>query len=92
MSRCCKELLSEGLDLCVRARKLDRSLTDALDAGSVGKERPLQGSGTRSLTPALWVLDQYDSDVEDWEQRARRHLMQGCSPAPESEGGADASR
>lgn len=79
---CCKALLSEGLDLCVRARKLDQALTTAMAAGGVGGDRPRQGAGTRSLTPALWVQDQYDSDLADWERRARHHLMQGCSGSP----------
>lgn len=80
MGECCQKLLSEGLDLCVRARKLDDNLKGALEAGSVGIERPHQGAGTRSLTPALWVLDQYDTDAADWEKRARLHLQQGCNP------------
>jgi hypothetical protein len=33
----------------------------------------------RSLTMHLWVLDQYDKDLADWQARARHHLMQGCS-------------
>jgi hypothetical protein len=63
------ELLSEGLDLCVRARKLDEQITLAVAAGDMSAH-----GGTRCLTPALWVQDQYDTDVADWQERARRKL------------------
>lgn len=32
----------------------------------------------KSLTVHLWVQDQYDKDLADWQGRARKHLMQGC--------------
>jgi hypothetical protein len=61
-------LLSEGLDLCARARKMD-----ALD-----RERAeyyaLNPDATRSNTIPLWVEEQYQTDLADWEQRARSHL------------------
>lgn len=79
MGECCKLLLSEGLDLCVRARKLDDSIRAAETAGSVGERRPHQGVGTRCLSPALWVQDQYDTDLADWERRSRHHLAQSCT-------------
>lgn len=62
-------LLSEGLDLCVRARKLDEAALqkNMEDIGYI--------SSTRSLTPRLWVQEQYDSDLVDWETRARKALM-----------------
>lgn len=61
-------LLSEALDLCVRARKLDEpviALKEAWDRDS---------TMTRSATPALWVQDQYDTDLAEWEERARKVL------------------
>ena len=30
---------------------------------------------TRSLTPTLWAEDQFARDLHDWEQRARKHMM-----------------
>ena len=61
------ELLSEGLDLCVRARGLDEQVGHALEAG-MGRIFP---AGTRCATPALWVQDQYDRDLAEWETKAR---------------------
>lgn len=60
-------LLSEGLDLCVRAKKLDadiNAMTNVIDGG------------TRCGTPALWHLDHYDHDLADWEARARKALLE----------------
>ena len=86
-------LLSEGLDLCVRARKMDAMdrRQKALDA-SVGADE-WQASGqfdryverhnidyphapisTRSATVALWMQDQYNKDLADWEARARKAI------------------
>ena len=31
---------------------------------------------TRSLTPQLWVEDQFQRDPHDWETRARKHLTE----------------
>jgi len=87
---CCRALLSEGLDLCVRARKLDAMArtTSVVDAGVSDLERyaprhnarfPDQPVLTRSGTPALWVSDQYETDLADWERRARQHILQGCA-------------
>ena len=53
-------LLSEALDLCIRARKLD-------DMPRPGDDPFMPRSGT----PALWVQEQYDNDLADWENRAR---------------------
>lgn len=64
----CRVLLAEGLDLCVRARKLDAET-----------ERALAASGGRCGTPALWIMDQYDRDLTAWEDRSRTHLQQGCA-------------
>jgi hypothetical protein len=62
-------LLSEGLDLCVRARKLDKPVI------ATQEEWAKNPSITRSATPALWVQDQYDTDLADWETRARNALQ-----------------
>lgn len=93
----CKTLLSEGLDLCVRARRLDaqeRTNTQREISGDkewwdepANVERraamhnalfPDQPMATKCATLALWVQDQYEKDLADWERRARHHLMQGC--------------
>jgi len=58
-------LLSEALDLCVRARKLD-------EATARPGDDPLM---PRSASPALWVMEQYDNDLAAWEAKARAALM-----------------
>lgn len=58
------ELLAEALNLCVRARKIDSVIPRPGDD-------PLM---TRSATTALWVQDQYDTDLASWETRARKAL------------------
>ena len=60
-------LLSEGLDLCVRARELDDNFEKTL-------EYQIREGMTRSLTMPLWVQDQYTKDLADWEKRARQHM------------------
>jgi hypothetical protein len=62
------EVLSEGLDLCVRAKDLDAQVERALQAG-MGRIFP---EGTRCGTPALWIQQQYDTDLDAWEKKARR--------------------
>lgn len=64
-------LLSEGLDLCTRARGLDELVMRAIEAG-MGRLFP---GDTRCRTPALWVQELYDRDLEDWESRARSVLL-----------------
>lgn len=69
-------LLSEGLDLCVRARKIDQGLVDQ----SIRDRFPKSAAAfpeqySRSGTPHLWVQDQYDKDLEAWERRARDYLL-----------------
>lgn len=94
---CCRKLLSEGLDLCVRARTLDamdrRNATLSVSSDPDGwvasgifdkyvqrhnATNPDQPIATKSGTVHLWVQDQYERDLADWERRARKHLMQGC--------------
>jgi hypothetical protein len=66
-------LLSEGLDLCVRARKM---------ADADADWRRWQSSNphiSKSGTLPIWAEDQYQRDLADWEQRARAALK---DPAP----------
>lgn len=93
----CKELLAEGLDLCVRARQMDAMdrREAALKASKVPDEwvesgmfdkyverhnidRPHAPISTRSGTVRLWVEEQYQTDLAEWEKKSRHHLMQGC--------------
>ena len=93
MSDYFRTLLSEGLDLCVRARQLDsidrRNITLSASCDPNGwlasgrfdahvdrhniqnPERPM---ATRSGTVMLWVQEQYETDLADWERRARSAL------------------
>lgn len=89
-----EELLSEGLDLCVRARQMDamdrRQATLAatsdpqgwIDSGRFDKHvaahnevNPDQPISTRCATMHIWMQDQYDKDLADWERRARNFLL-----------------
>lgn len=93
----CRTLLSEGLDLCVRARQMDamdrRASTLAasscphewVESGLFDKyverhniDRPDTPIATRSGTVALWLEEQYQTDLAEWERKSRHHLMQGC--------------
>jgi hypothetical protein len=67
-----RELLAEGLDLCVRARTLDEQISNV----NIRKHYPgcTDPVVTKSMTPHLWVQDQYDRDLADWEARARKAL------------------
>lgn len=87
------EMLAEGLDLCVRARKLDaQDRTNAqVEISSAPKEWwdenlagrvalhnstfPDQPMSDKITTVHLWVIDQYERDLADWERRARALLM-----------------
>lgn len=89
-----RALLSEGLDLCVRARKMDamdrRQATLAIssdpeawqESGQFDRhvarnniENPHAPISTRSATVAIWMQDQYEKDLADWEARARKALL-----------------
>lgn len=93
-----EELLSEGLDLCVRARKMDaidrRQATLAASSDPKGWQEggrfdehvkfhneinPDQPIATSSATPALWMIDQYEKDLADWEKRGRDFLLYGAA-------------
>lgn len=66
------EILSEGLDLCVRARKLD----DPVKKLPVGHpENECDYPVMVCATPVIWAQDQYDTDLADWEKRARTMLV-----------------
>jgi len=65
------ETLSEGLDLCVRAKEIDAQIERALQAG-MGRIFP---ESTRCATPALWVQQQYDTDLDAWEKKARQVMI-----------------
>lgn len=99
MSWLLRELLSEGLDLCIRARKMDamdrREATLAISSDPdvwqadgtfdryVGRhniQNPEQPIATRSGTVPLWLQDQYEKDLADWETRARKALMSTPDP------------
>lgn len=89
-----EELLSEGLDLCVRAREMDamdrRQATLAASSSPQewqesglfdkyvsehNKHWPDQPIATRSATVRIWMEDQYQKDLADWERRARDFLL-----------------
>jgi len=89
-----ERLLSEGLDLCVRARKMDAMdrRQAALDASQVpeewlksglfdqyvaeyNKHKPDTPMSTRSGTVAMWLEEQYQADLVDWERRSRSALL-----------------
>lgn len=63
------ELLSQGLDLCIRARKIDEAYLEH-------QMKKIGWTGGRSMTPHVWVQQQYDDDLADWEARVRKHLTQ----------------
>lgn len=50
-----RTLLSEALDLSVRAKKLDR----------------MEGRGT----PIFWAQDAYETDLANWQRRAKNALL-----------------
>lgn len=94
----CRTLLSEGLDLCVRARKMDAiERTNATLSASSDPQKWVESGMyekyaevhnrhnqdtpilTRSATMPLWLMEQYDTDLADWERRGRAHLLNGCT-------------
>ncbi len=64
-----RTLLSEGLDLCVRARKLDESARELVEW------QMRNPHVSKSATIPIWAEEQYQSDLSDWEARARKALM-----------------
>jgi hypothetical protein len=85
-------LLSAGLDLCVRARKMDaqdrtNAMVDAIPGIDLDRAAPRLNANqpwapykTRSLTIPLWVQEQYERDLAEWEAKSRAALMQIAPP------------
>lgn len=71
-----ERLLSEALDLCVRARRLDEMTDAALERHMRAEHGP-----TASMTIPLWAEDQYRCDLEEWEAKARAALTTPEPPA-----------
>lgn len=69
------ELLAEGLGLCVRARRIDEETMKATQRKILPESAKMfpEVYG-KSGTPYLWMIDQYDKDLADWETRARKAL------------------
>jgi hypothetical protein len=80
--------LSVGLDLCVRARKLDaQDRTNIMleEFPDIDMERsaprltalqPWAPYETRSATIPVWVQEQYDRDLAEWEASTRKLLLE----------------
>lgn len=49
---------------------------DAYVAMHNADREPWRQIETRSLTPRLWAEDQFDRDIWEWEQRARKHMKE----------------
>lgn len=76
--------LSEGLDLCVRARRMDEAEKERQDLYMRDPNM------TRSLTIPLWAEDQYQTDLAAWEAKARSLMTLPIASAirnPEGERG-----
>lgn len=65
-----REALHAGLDLCVRARKLDEQVLaqTCKELGSCHPEHVNCG------TVHLWVQEQYEKDLASWEESTRKAL------------------
>ena len=61
-------LLSEGLDLCARARKMDAMEHERAEYYASNPHV------TRSATIPAWAEEQYQRDLAEWESRARAYL------------------
>lgn len=79
------KLLSDGLDLCVRARKLD-AIERTNDVAPMTTDLPHTAARhnalwpdqpilTKSGTIPLWTIEQYETDLADWERKARVALQ-----------------
>ena len=78
-----EDLLSEGLDLCVRARKIDDGLKEKAMRDLFPEAAAMYPEfWHRSATPYVWVQEQYDTDLAEWEARARKFLL---APHPPQE-------
>jgi hypothetical protein len=65
-----EQLVHEALNLVVRARRLDEGIL-AKECQKLGSYAP---EHTECLTPHVWLLDQYDTDLKEWEIKARNAL------------------
>ncbi len=66
------ELLADGLDLCVRAQKLDQ-LLEEIEADH--PDNDCAWPITRCYTPHVWAQERYDKDLEEWRDRAATTLV-----------------
>lgn len=61
-------ILSDGLDLCVRARRMEAMEMERID------NKMRSGDFTRSATIPMWAEEQYQADLAKWEAKARTAL------------------
>lgn len=78
--------LSKGLDLCVRARRLDAQdrtniMTETFPGIDMTRAAPRLNAvfpdtpyETRSATIPVWIQQQYDTDLTAWEADTQRML------------------
>jgi len=60
-----REALSEGLDLCARARRMDEMERERAELYLRNPDM------TRSATIPLWAEEQYQKDLAAWEAKAK---------------------
>lgn len=82
------EVLSAGLDLCVRARKMDavdrtNAMVEAFPDVDMERAAPRLNAcapwapyETRSATIPVWVQEHYERDLAKWEASARKLLLE----------------
>lgn len=68
------ELLARGLDLCVRARKMDDPI-EWLPVGHPENDCKHAIQRMRCVTPHLWLINQYDEDLKEWETTSKEFLV-----------------
>lgn len=62
-------LLSEALDLSIRAQEMDETLSN------FEKRRDGTYDLTNCGTLPLWFMQQYDEELADWQRRAKDALI-----------------
>lgn len=67
------ELLARGLDLCVRAQKLDDPI-ELLPVDHPENECDWPIQRQRCATPHLWILNRYDEDLAAWKAESEEFL------------------
>lgn len=70
-----RAVLSDGLDLCARARNMDRMERERIEHQMRNPEL------TRSATIPLWAEEQYQNDLAAWEAKAKALMTLGGSYA-----------